>query len=206
MTPGKRAMDICLALLLAAILIVPIGIIAALILIRDGRPVFYASTRMKDPDTPFTLLKFRTMAPSAADHTVSAGYKNEVITRTGRLLRRTRLDELPQLVNILRGDISFVGPRPPLPRYVALYPELYAEVLRNRPGVTGLATLRFHRREEKLLSGCRDAEETDHVYRTRCIPTKAKLDLIWARHRSLCFDLKLIGATIKRVFSMAPQR
>lgn len=206
MTAGKRAMDIGLALLLCVVLFVPIVIIAALILIRDGRPVFFTSTRMKDPTTPFTLWKFRTMAPCAADHTVSAGYKNKVITRTGRILRRTRLDELPQLLNILRGDISFVGPRPPLPRYVSLYPEIYEEVLQNRPGVTGLATLRFHRREERLLAGCCDATETDHVYRQRCIPAKAKLDLIWARNHSLCFDLILIGETVKRVFLLGSRR
>jgi lipopolysaccharide/colanic/teichoic acid biosynthesis glycosyltransferase len=206
MTAGKRALDIGLGLLLSVVLALPMVIIAALILIRDGRPVFYPSTRMKDPTTPFTLWKFRTMAPRAADHTVSAGYKNKAITRTGHVLRRTRLDELPQLFNILRGDISFVGPRPPLPRYVTLCPEIYTEVLRNRPGVTGLATLRFHRREEQLLARCRDAAETDHVYRQRCIPAKAKLDLIWARNHSVCFDLRLIVETAKRVFSVGPQR
>ncbi len=201
MTPGKRVFDILLALCLSVVLILPVLIVAIFVLVLDGRPVFFRSFRMKDPQTRFVLWKFRTMAPRTGDHTVSAGYKRDAVTRTGRFLRRTRLDELPQLFNILRGDMSFVGPRPPLPRYVELYPEIYGEVLRNRPGVTGLATLRYHRHEERLLANCQDPQETDAVYRRRCIPAKARLDLIWAREHSLCFDLALILKTAKRLFS-----
>ncbi|WP_135505634.1 sugar transferase [Roseovarius aestuariivivens] len=202
MTPGKRAMDLALALFLSVVLVLPMMLIAVMILMIDGRPVFYTSQRMKSPTVPFRLWKFRTMRPRVEDHTVSAGYKNQSITRTGRFLRRTRLDELPQLLNILRGDMSFVGPRPPLPRYVQLFPEIYGAVLQKRPGVTGLATLRFHRREEQLLAQCMTAEETDTTYRRRCIPAKARLDLIWAQNHSLCFDLKLILETVKKVFGL----
>ncbi len=115
------------------------------------------------------------------------------------MLRRTRLDELPQLWNILRGDMSFVGPRPPLRMYVERFPGLYAQVLRSRPGVTGLATLVFHRREAELLRGCRSAEETDTVYVRRCVPVKARLDLIYQRRRNVCFDLAILGRTILRM-------
>ena len=120
MTPGKRLFDIVLALLLAVVLILPIVAIGLAILIIDGRPVFYASKRMKAPGKSFTLWKFRTMTSEARDASVSSAYKNSRITSLGRVLRRKRLDELPQLWNILRGDMSFVGPRPPLPRYVRL--------------------------------------------------------------------------------------
>jgi len=200
MTPAKRAMDVGLALMLVMVLAVPMLLIALWIRVVDGRPVLYTSERMKTPDTPFTLLKFRTMTTARDDTGVSGGYKAARITRTGRALRRTRLDELPQLFNILKGDMSFVGPRPPLRRYVELRPDIYAQVLQSRPGVTGLASLVYHGREEALLARCRDAAETEAAYLARCIPAKARLDLRWARHRSICHDTALILETVRRVF------
>ena len=198
MTLSKRIMDLVLAFILTVVLAPVILGLAAWILLRDGRPVFYVAERMKAPGQPFNLWKFRTMRTTAQDSGVSGGDKAGRITPTGRFLRRTRLDELPQLLNILRGDISFVGPRPPLRRYVERYPELYTEVLKSRPGVTGLATLAFHRTEERLLARCTTARETEAVYTRRCIPAKARLDLIYARNRSLCFDLWLMLATVFR--------
>jgi lipopolysaccharide/colanic/teichoic acid biosynthesis glycosyltransferase len=140
------------------------------------------------------------MRPTTEDSGVSGGDKSDRVTPMGRALRRTRLDELPQLWNILWGDISFVGPRPPLRQYTEAFPETYAAVLRSRPGVTGLASLRFHKREEALLAPCATPEETDAVYRRRCVPAKAKLDLIYQKNASLCFDLALIWETAKGVF------
>ncbi|MBE9635927.1 sugar transferase [Salipiger mangrovisoli] len=198
MTVSKRGLDILLAALLLLLLSPLILGIAAAILIRDGRPVFYLSERMKTPEQGFRLWKFRTMRPDVGDRGVSGGDKITRISETGKFLRRHRLDELPQLWNILRGDISFVGPRPPLRRYTEMFPALYAEVLRSRPGVTGLATLAFHRTEERLLAPCRDADETEAVYCRRCVPRKAQLDLIYARRRTLCYDLKLMAATVIR--------
>jgi len=199
MTLGKRMLDLVLALLLTVILALPFCLIALAVLIRDGRPIFFASERMKTPNQSFTLWKFRTMTVDHNDGGVSGGDKAGRITPNGAFLRRRRLDELPQLFNILRGDMSFVGPRPPLPQYVTLRRDLYVEVLRNRPGVTGLATLKFHQHEERLLSTCKTAKETNQVYLSRCIPAKAKLDLIYARNQSVCFDMKLIWATAARV-------
>lgn len=201
MTPGKRLMDIVLALVLVVLLCVPAALVALAVLAQDGRPVLYPSKGMKAPGQSFTLWKFRTMSNAARDASVSGAYKQSRITATGRFLRQKRLDELPQLWNILRGDMSFVGPRPPLPRFVRLCPEIYREVLKNRPGVTGLATLVFHKREERLLGQCHTQEETDAVYIRRCVPAKAKIDLIWARNRSLCYDMALIAATVRRVFA-----
>ena len=106
---------------------------------------------------------------------------------------------MPQLWNILRGDLSFVGPRPPLRQYVDRFPALYGRVLQSRPGVTGLATLVYHGHEERLLARCADAAETDAVYGRACVPRKARLDLIYAAQRSLCFDLVLIVRTAARV-------
>lgn len=204
MTPAKRLLDIGLALILSVLLLPVIVILSLIILLVDGRPVFYLSERMKGPDRAFCLWKFRTMRSAAADSGVSAGYKATRITPLGARLRRHRLDELPQLFNILRGDMSFVGPRPPLRCYVEMFPELYAEVLRSRPGVTGLATLVFHRSEETLLAQCQSPGETEELYVRRCIPRKARLDLIWARNRNICYDIRLIAETALRIFSTKP--
>jgi lipopolysaccharide/colanic/teichoic acid biosynthesis glycosyltransferase len=201
MTPGKRAMDVTLALVLMIVLLIPTALVAVAVFVSDGRPILYPSKRMKAPGQSFILWKFRTMTQVARDASVSGAYKQSRITKTGQFLRRKRLDELPQLWNILKGDMSFVGPRPPLPRFVRLCPEIYNEVLKNRPGVTGLATLVFHRREEQLLSRCHTQAETDDVYLRRCVPAKANIDLIWARNRTLCFDATLIGKTVRRVFA-----
>ncbi|MDF0598892.1 sugar transferase [Psychromarinibacter halotolerans] len=198
MTPGKRALDLLLALLLAIPLAPVALVLAILILIRDGRPVFYVSERMKTVSEPFQLWKFRTMTTVDTDSGVSGGDKAARLTKHGRFLRRTRMDEIPQLWNVLRGDISFVGPRPPLRLYVQRFPELYVEVLKSRPGITGLATLYFHRHEERLLSKCTTPQETDAVYSRRCVPRKAALDLIYRDRRSVGMDLRLIAMTAAR--------
>lgn len=195
MTRGKRLFDLGLALLLSAVLAVPFALLLLVLLIRDGRPVFYVAERMKAPGVPFRLWKLRTMTVARQDSGVSGGDKSARITPTGRFLRATRLDEVPQLWNVIRGDMSFVGPRPPLRLYVERFPRLYAEVLQSRPGITGLASLHFHRHEEYLLSRCGTAEETDAVYARRCVPRKAALDLIYQRNQSVCFDLVLLWRT-----------
>ena len=199
MTLGKRIFDIVLALLLAVILgPILLGLLVVLLL-RQGWPLFYVSERMQTPDRAFGLWKLRSMQIVAVDSGVSGGDKTARITPMGRLLRRTRLDEIPQLWNLLRGDISFVGPRPPLRRYVEQFPELYGKVLQSRPGVTGLATIVFHGREERLLAACQTPEETETVYVTACIPRKAQLDLLYQRNQSVCLDLWLIARTAGKV-------
>jgi len=198
MTATKRLFDILFSLLLLALLWPVLLGIAVIILIRDGRPVIFRSERMRTVDQPFFLWKFRTMRNDAADSGVTGRDKAGRITRTGAYLRRKRLDELPQLWNILRGDISFVGPRPPLRRYVELFPDLYEDVLQSRPGVTGLATVVYHQHEEILLADCETAQETDRVYRARCVPQKAKLDLIYQQHRSLCLDWNIMLKTVSK--------
>ncbi len=199
MTFGKQLFDIALGLVLLGPLGVAMIVIAALLLIAQGRPVLYGSERMRDPARAFTLWKFRTMRPAATDSGVSGGDKVGRVTPLGAALRASRLDELPQLFNILKGDMSFVGPRPPLRQYVEAFPDLYAAVLKSRPGVTGLASLIYHRHEERLLARCTSAEETDGIYSRRCIPAKARLDLIYQRRRTLCLDLWILARTLHRV-------
>lgn len=202
MTPAKRLLDILAATVLIAILALPFGLLLLVLLAVEGRPLFYLSERMKTPTRGFTLWKLRTMAPVAVASGVSGGDKASRITRTGRFLRRTRLDEIPQLWNILKGDMSFVGPRPPLRQYVERFPDLYAQVLRNRPGITGLASLAYHRHEERLLAACGTPQETDAVYCRRCIPRKARLDLIYQKNRTICLDIGLMLKTLARALGM----
>lgn len=196
MTFSKRFFDIVVALILSTILVAPIIIIACMIVIIDGKPVLYVSERMKTPTQGFALVKFRTMKTVGADSGVSGGDKLNRITKTGRFLRRTRLDEVPQLWNVLKGDISFVGPRPPLRQIVERFPTLYRSVLKSRPGITGLASVYFHAHEEWLLSRTKTAEETDAIYSRACVPRKARLDLIYARNRSLCMDVSIMLKTV----------
>ena len=202
MTPSKRLFDLTLALLLGALLLPFLALLAALLLVAEGRPVFYISERMRTPTQSFGLIKLRTMrpAPPGTKEGVTGGDKMARMSRLHRILRRTRADEIPQLWNVIRGDMSLVGPRPPLRLYVEAFPDLYARVLKNRPGITGLASLRYHAIEERLLAACRTPEETDAVYRRRCVPRKAALDLIYQRRRSLCWDMVLVLQTAVRPF------
>ena len=196
MTPAKRLLDLFFALLLVGLLgPVMLGLLVWL-WIKQGRPLFYVAERMKTPDQPFMLWKLRTMTVVDADAGVSGGDKAQRITPQGAWLRAKRLDEFPQLWNIIRGDLSFVGPRPPLREYVERFPEIYREVLKSRPGVTGLATIVYHKHETALLERCATPEETDAVYARSCVPRKARLDLIYQKHRNICVDFDIVFQTI----------
>lgn len=196
MTFLKRLQDlVCLAIIGSVLL--PVGlIVAVMILVKQGRPIFYVAERMRTPEQSFGLVKFRTMSVIEGDEGVSGGDKADRVTPFGKTLRRNRLDEIPQLWNVLTGDISFVGPRPPLRKYVEQFPDLYAEVLKSRPGITGIASIYFHEYEEKLLARCKTPEETDAVYVSRCVPRKATMDLIYQKNRTVCYDIWLMFRTI----------
>lgn len=196
MTFLKRAQDL-VSLAIIGTFLLPVGIvIAIMIAIKEGGPIFYVAERMRTPTQSFKLIKFRTMTVQHQDDGVSGGDKANRVTAFGETLRRKRLDEIPQLWNVLRGDISFVGPRPPLKRYVDEFPELYAQVLKSRPGITGVASIYFHEHEERLLADCDTAEETHAVYARRCVPRKATMDLIYQRNRTVCWDIWLMFRTI----------
>lgn len=195
MSFSKRLFDIAVSFLLGIVLAPLIVFCSLLILVVDGGPIFYISERMHSPQKGFKLIKFRTMRPSETDFGATGGDKSDRVTRTGRFLRRSRLDEVPQLWNIFVGDMSFVGPRPPLRTFVERFPEIYGPVLQSRPGVTGLASLLYHGHEEKLLKDCKSAEETDEIYCRSCVPRKAQLDLIYQRNRSMCFDIGIMLKT-----------
>ena len=130
----ERLFDLTIMALLAPFLINAEPLISILLLMTQGRPVFYLSRRMKSQHQHFSLIKFRTTRACTLNAGVTGGDKFARITPIGRLLRQTRLDELPQALNVLRGDIRLVGPRPPLPCYVRNNPDLYAKVLSAKPG------------------------------------------------------------------------
>ena len=204
--PAKRALDLALTLPAAAVAAPVLAVIVPLMLATQGRPVLYVSERMRAPGRPFSLLKLRTMRPAAGDAGVSGGDKAGRITPMGRWLRRLRLDEIPQIANVLRGDMSVVGPRPPLRLYTEAFPETYAEVLRTPPGVTGLATLIYRRHEERLLARCATPEETHALYARACVPRKARLDRIYAARWSPGLDLWVLWRTLATLAGAPPRR
>lgn len=200
MTWRKRLFDLFFVILLIGVLGPVLLLLLLWLLLKEGRPIFYVAERMTTPTRGFGLWKLRTMTVVEEDSGVSGGDKEARITPTGAWLRAKRLDEFPQLWNILKGDLSFVGPRPPLRQYVEAHPELYAQVLKSRPGVTGLASITYHRHEAALLQRCATPEETDAVYSRICVPAKARLDLIYQRNQSMCYDFDLVFQTIGNIF------
>ncbi len=199
MPMSKRLFDVVFAVLLLLPVLLLMGGVALALLVTQGRPIIYSARRMSSTSKSFTLWKFRTMSVEDSDYGVTGPHKNARITPFGHFLRRTRIDELPQLFNILIGDMSFVGPRPPNREHVEQYPAIYSQVLKSRPGVTGLATLIYHRHEGRILSRCTTAESTETVYRRRCLPAKLRLDLIYQRHRSILMDIWIMWQTVKIV-------
>lgn len=198
MTWYKRIYDLGAVFILGAFILLPFSALLIYLLIKQGRPIFYVAERMRAPGRSFMLWKLCTMTVVAENPGVSGGDKAARVTPMGRFLRRTRADEIPQLWNVFRGDMSFVGPRPPLRIYVERHPDLYAKVLKSRPGITGLATITYHRHEERLLAQCVSPDETDRVYAQRCIPAKARIDLIYQKHASICYDVAIMTKTFLR--------
>ncbi len=193
---GRRLLDILVAGS-GLLLLSPLFVIVALgIKLNSPGPVFYRAQRVGKDGDLFRLFKFRSMV-SGADKkgpgiTVSGDAR---ITSVGRFLRRSKIDELPQLLNVLLGDMSLVGPRPEDPRYVAQYTPEQRQALRVRPGITSAASLAY-RHEEQILAGA-DWEET---YRTQVLPAKLAIDLDYLAHRTLLSDLRLILGTIFAMF------
>lgn len=204
----KRVFDLTLACWLALFVMPILGVLYVIVVYQDGHPFLYRSIRNKTVRRKFKLLKIRTMrsVPKHENLGVTGGHKSNRITPLGRKMRKTRLDELPQIINVLRGDISFVGPRPPEPRYVRACPEIYKEVLRDKPGITGLASIIFHRHEEKMLAQCESREETEAVYIRRSVPRKARLDKIYHDNQSLGLDLYIIYLTAAKLVPLPGRR
>jgi lipopolysaccharide/colanic/teichoic acid biosynthesis glycosyltransferase len=190
----KRAFDLVSASI-GLILLSPLMVCCALaVLLSSGRPIVYYGVRTGRYGVPFRLMKFRTMRPDSEALGGSTGKDDPRVTRVGRLLRRTKLDELPQLLNVIRGDMSLVGPRPELPQYTALYSEDQRVVLTVRPGITDYSSLHFIALDEWLGS-----QDVDATYETRVLPEKNRLRVHYARTRSLWVDGDILLRTLARL-------
>ena len=191
---GKRLFDIVCAATALALLAPLLLALALWVRLDSPGPVLFRQQRVGRDSRPFAILKFRTMQVNAeaAGLQITVG-QDPRITRAGSWLRRSKLDELPQLLNVLRGDMSMVGPRPEVPRYVALYPdEIRREVLSLRPGMTDLASVQY-RSESALLAHSSDPEQT---YVDTILPAKLALCRQYVRERSFWLDLRIIGMTL----------
>jgi lipopolysaccharide/colanic/teichoic acid biosynthesis glycosyltransferase len=167
-------------------------VVSLMVKAPDGGPVFYRAQRVGRGGRLFMLLKFRSMIPDADRRgggiTV---YGDARVTRVGKFLRRFKLDEIPQLINVLKGEMSLVGPRPEDPRYVALYTSDQRQVLQVRPGITSIASLRY-KDEESLLRG----NEWERVYVDEILPKKLAMENDYILQQSVLKDLLVILRTL----------
>lgn len=196
----KRLFDIVVSGLALVVLSPILAIIGVSVAVESGRPVFFRQQRVGRQGNSFTLFKFRTMASPppgrAGPQLTVAG--DDRITRIGRTLRSTKLDELPQLWNVLRGDMSLVGPRPEVPEYVALWPAEDRDIILSvRPGITDPASHKY-RREAEILAGQPDPQG---YYRDVILPDKVNLYTDYVRKQSAKSDVKLLLSTIHAVFA-----
>ena len=193
----KRAFDLVVALL-GLVLLSPLMAIAALLVKLDSKgPIFFRQERMGKGFRPFFIYKFRTMVhdPGGAGRRFTVG-NDPRITRVGTLLRKTKIDELPQLFNVLKGEMTFVGPRPEVREFVELFREDYEEILKIRPGITDLASLKY-RDEATFLGKFNNPAE---AYVTQILPDKIRLGKDYIGRSSFFFDLRVILKTLLKLF------
>jgi lipopolysaccharide/colanic/teichoic acid biosynthesis glycosyltransferase len=174
-----------------------LAVIAAAIAVETGFPVLFRQRRVGRGGTDFYLLKFRSMASGTKGPSITRSGDSR-ITGVGRFLRRYKLDEIPQLWNVVRGEMDLIGPRPEVPHYVDLSDPLWKAVLMTRPGISDLATL-VYRNEEEALAAVPDPER---FYRETILPDKLALNLRYMRRRSPASDFRLLFWTVR--YSFAP--
>ncbi len=192
----KRAFDILISIV-GLLAILPLFILAAILIKLDSPgPVFFKQQRIGRGFRPFSMYKFRTMVEGASRGGLITIGNDRRITRVGRILRKTKFDEIPQLFNILKGEMTIVGPRPEVRQYVELFRSDYEEILKVRPGLTDLASLKY-RNEATLLA---DAKNPEDEYRTRVLPDKIRLAKDYLQRSSFRFDLALIFRTLVKLF------
>ena len=193
----KRLMDITASALGLLVLWPLFLLIAILIKLQDGGPVLFRQLRVGHRCKSFYILKFRTMEVDAPSKGLAITVRNDArVTAIGAILRRSKIDELPQLWNVFVGEMSLVGPRPEVTRYVDLFRTEYTEILAVRPGITDLASIKF-RDESSLLN---EAEDPEAVYVQRILPEKLRLSREYVRNASLSYDLQLVFTTLACLF------
>lgn len=189
----KRALDVVLAAILLVLLALPIALIALAIKVDSRGPAFYRCRRIGFRGGEFWMLKFRKMHDDAAGPALTAK-ADARFTRFGRFLAETKLDELPQLLNVFKGEMSLVGPRPEDPGFVAEQSQAYERILEVRPGITGLCQLAFAKESEIL-----DPEDALRQYVTSILPQKVGMDVLYAERRSLAMDVRIVFWTLATV-------
>jgi lipopolysaccharide/colanic/teichoic acid biosynthesis glycosyltransferase len=193
----QRVFDLVTATIGGVVLIPVFAAVALLILVTSGRPVLFRQPRGGLYGRNFEMVKFRTMTvPSDPDGGSFNAGDTLRVTPIGRFLRRTKLDEIPQLWNVLKGDMSIVGPRPEVRKWIDAYPDAWSRVHRVRPGITDPASL-VYRHEETLLGQSSDPEST---YRDEILPHKLRLYEEYARNRTLLQDIGIVAQTIAALF------
>jgi lipopolysaccharide/colanic/teichoic acid biosynthesis glycosyltransferase len=193
---AKRFSDIFFSALFLLLLFIPMLLIGVAVTVTSIGGVFFSQKRVGKLGVPFLLLKFRTMRPYAeSEGLITVGERDPRVTRIGHFLRKSKLDELPQLINIFKGEMSFIGPRPEVPKYVAMYTEEQMRVLRLRPGLSDPASLAFFNESEIL--GQQDDPEAYYV--EVIMPAKLKMNLEYVMNRRALTDLKLVFKTIKLI-------
>jgi lipopolysaccharide/colanic/teichoic acid biosynthesis glycosyltransferase len=197
----KRVLDFAVALLGLVLLSPLLLAIAIWVKLSSPGPVFYAGARVGRRGVIFRMLKFRTMIVNADKLGASSTSADDArMTAAGRFLRRFKLDELPQLINVLRGDMSLVGPRPQVEWAVKLYTPEEQGLLSVRPGITDFASLEF-RNEGEILKGSKDP---DRDYLEKIAPYKIRLGLYYVRHYSFIIDAKIVAATLLAIAGVDP--
>ncbi|MFB3916895.1 MAG: sugar transferase [Terriglobales bacterium] len=195
----KRAFDVLCACALLLPALPLMAVVAVLIRLSSPGPILFRQRRIGICGSEITVLKFRTMVQSSSAGPGVTASDDPRVTAIGRALRKSKLDELPQLFNVLRGDMSMVGPRPDLPDYLAQLPPRLSELLMMRPGITGWATLRY-RHEEELLAAVPPEDITDFYTRV-LLPRKARLDLEYGKRATFWSDLSILFRTALAVLS-----
>jgi lipopolysaccharide/colanic/teichoic acid biosynthesis glycosyltransferase len=190
---AKRAFDLFWSVLGLAVLFPLLALVALAVKLEDGGPVFFRQVRIGRGGLPFRIWKFRTMVVDAErqGRSITVG-QDPRITRIGMHLRNTKLDEIPQLLNVLFGDMSFVGPRPEVPKYVELYTEAQRGILNLRPGITDLASIKY-RSESELLA---EATDPDATYVQVIMPDKLRINQAYAAQAGIGSDFLVILATL----------
>jgi len=191
----KRLFDFAMAFA-GIILLSPLWLIIALAILADSRGgVLYVSKRIGRNERPFHFYKFRTMVPNRDDAGITVGNNDPRITRVGYYLRKYKLDEIPQLLNVIKGDMSIVGPRPDVPGYNAYYKQVFPSYYQFKPGITSYSSMYFSN-ESELYKNSPDPEKQ---YIEETIPKKVELDLPYFKDQHIGKDIQIIMKTLRKV-------
>lgn len=194
----KRFFDIIVSLIVLVIIAIPMLIVAIAIKLDSKGPVFYKQERLTKNKKPFKIIKFRTMRVGADKSLDNLTVKNDPrITKTGEFLRKWKIDELPQFINVLLGHMSLVGPRPETPKMVDLYPNYYDVIFAVRPGITDYASIEFRNESEYYNS----IEDSENIYLEKILPRKIDLKLKYIENLSIKTDIQILFKTAATIIT-----